>query len=1112
MHVRAFDCSFTALLASCCLGVLSFGQSAHAEVRAGGLGTRVNGKVGGSCFEGQCKISGGKDVGINRFHRLRDFDTRGAIKGVSFDTGRKRNLVVGVTSPNGSFIDKSISLSSPAHLFLLSPGGIHLGSGVGFINTPQLTLSTSNRLHFAEGFFDIYSSSDDQLDRLGTSPLPGALGLRSSPGINPHGSPGIKLDGINIQIDKNLLVDAVDGAVQVLNSKVTVGESEGAGGILTLTGKSVLVDGDSYLSTAAAAGSGKIQVGGSWQNTDPTVRQSVQTTIASGVVLDASALLKGDGGEIVAWSDIKNPDSLTIAKGKYLSRGGVDGGNGGRIETSGYRLDVAGIDIDLMPFVASYSPGEWLIDPYNIEIFTAASSNTGAPPNYQSTASGAILNTGDLENALTDGNVTVTTGAVGSAGGEAGNININASLSISAPTNLLTLTAANQINVNQDITRSDGGDIILNAATVLGTSDIDLNGGDLTVNQSGNSTYSGQINKGSGKLIKDGVGVLTLSDTNTYSGDTEIRAGTLQVSGLLSNDTNVVISSGATYELSGSDVVGSISGAGSLNLSNYILTVGNSSNQTMSGIVSGAGQLIKEGSGALTLSGVNTYTGDTEINSGNLIVSGSLSDSTDVIVGSGASYELAANDVVGSISGAGDVNLASYNLTAGNTLDQALSGVLSGTGDLTKQGTGKLELSGNNSISGNLYLNGGTLQVSNTTSLGSISNIEFDGGALRFSVTGSDDSDGSDRYILQSGGGTIEVDNSLTLTINGVISGSGDLTKTGDGTLLLEGINTFTGNASVNDGTLTVSKASSSPSMAYTTCSSGASSNRCYVPVSSGGGGGGGGGEVVVDAGDTCDSACQEAKKAAEDAAKKAEEEAAKKAEEEAAKKAEEEAAKKAEEEAAKKADEEVAQKAEQQASKEVSAEENVEEQQDSELVEVSELQSPNEPIQNPNSVNSSSSELDSPSSSDQLSSSDSGTSMIGNLSLVDNQSIEGVDVALGESFVLGDDVSSVADTSGNTPNNSEDAPSKLATGNSNDTDSGTNESSSSKDSSKAPAVSKISTLTSDQVKSGFAEAEKDSSKYVSRLLNLTPPSSPPSFSELQSDLSSMRSNIVNAK
>jgi autotransporter-associated beta strand protein len=91
----------------------------------------------------------------------------------------------------------------------------------------------------------------------------------------------------------------------------------------------------------------------------------------------------------------------------------------------------------------------------------------------------------------------------------------------------------------------------------------------------------------------------------------------------------------------------------------------------------------------------------------------------------------------------------------------------------------------------------------------------------------SDDSDGSGRYILQSGGGTIEVDDLLTLTMNGVISGSGDLTKTGDGTLILEGINTFEGNAYANAGKLTVSKASSSPSMENTTCSSGASSNRC---------------------------------------------------------------------------------------------------------------------------------------------------------------------------------------------------------------------------------------------------------------------------------------------
>ena len=101
--------------------------SAQAEIRAGrgkGLSTKVNGKKGGSCSEGICKISGGKKAGRNKFLRFKDFDTRGKIKGVAIDTGGKRNLVVGVTSPLGSFINKSIQLSSKANLYWLSPGEI----------------------------------------------------------------------------------------------------------------------------------------------------------------------------------------------------------------------------------------------------------------------------------------------------------------------------------------------------------------------------------------------------------------------------------------------------------------------------------------------------------------------------------------------------------------------------------------------------------------------------------------------------------------------------------------------------------------------------------------------------------------------------------------------------------------------------------------------------------------------------------------------------------------------------------------------------------------------------------------------------------------------------
>ena len=110
--------------------------SALAEIRAtgkNGLRTEVNGLRGGVCNQGVCRIGGGTNAGRNKFHRFQDFDTRGAIKGVEFDTGGKRNLIVGVTSPTGSWINKALRLSSKANLFFLSPGGLHVGKGAEFI-------------------------------------------------------------------------------------------------------------------------------------------------------------------------------------------------------------------------------------------------------------------------------------------------------------------------------------------------------------------------------------------------------------------------------------------------------------------------------------------------------------------------------------------------------------------------------------------------------------------------------------------------------------------------------------------------------------------------------------------------------------------------------------------------------------------------------------------------------------------------------------------------------------------------------------------------------------------------------------------------------------------
>ena len=218
---------------------------ANAEIKLAGkkgLFTKVNGKIDGSCRSGVCKISGGTSAGKNLFHRFRKFDTRGKIKGGEFDSIGKKNLIVGVTSPKGSFIDKAIGLNSSANLFWLSPGGIHLGRGAGFVNVPNLTLSTANTLRFGNGHFDVFRSQASDLSSLTGMPLPGSLGLVVEPESDAAGGvsrAGIHLDGIDVSIDESLYIDAIDEVLTVRSSSVSLESSEAVAGSLTLTGQAV---------------------------------------------------------------------------------------------------------------------------------------------------------------------------------------------------------------------------------------------------------------------------------------------------------------------------------------------------------------------------------------------------------------------------------------------------------------------------------------------------------------------------------------------------------------------------------------------------------------------------------------------------------------------------------------------------------------------------------------------------------------------------------------------------------------------------------------------------------------------------------------------------------
>ncbi|WP_276574420.1 Ig-like domain-containing protein [Pseudomonas tohonis] len=346
-----------------------------------------------------------------------------------------------------------------------------------------------------------------------------------------------------------------------------------------------------------------------------------------------------------------------------------------------------------------------------------------------------------------------------------------------------------------------------------------LTGGTLTLGGGTTQTFThgagdtatiSSVITGSGALTKAGAGNLTLSGSgNTFSGATTISAGTLTVSGgdALASNTSVSVAAGATLALAGNEALGNLSGAGSVTLGSFNLTSNQTADTTFSGGISGTGGVTFNQTGAATysttLSGTNTYSGSTILaNYGWLKLNGdaSMADTNAVRVNGNSVLTLLSDQTVGSLASNNanaSIQLGSYTLTAGgDNTSTSVSGAVSGTGSLVKQGSGTLTLSGSNSYGGTTTVSGGTLSIAGDGNLGSGA-VNLASGTV-LDVTGATTIDNA---IVLAGNSSIG--NSNAVTLSGAISGAFDLTKTGSGTLSLSGSNSY-GATYVSAGTLSI--------------------------------------------------------------------------------------------------------------------------------------------------------------------------------------------------------------------------------------------------------------------------------------------------------------------
>ncbi len=305
------------------------------------------------------------------------------------------------------------------------------------------------------------------------------------------------------------------------------------------------------------------------------------------------------------------------------------------------------------------------------------------------------------------GATTVSSGAL-----QAGAINTFSPQSSSFTVN----TFLNLNSFNQSITQ------------LLGSGTVALGSATLTIGSDNSSpTFLGMIS-GNGGLTKVGTGVFTLSGlsgNNAYGGATIVSGGTLRAGVANIFSPNSAFTVNTTLDLNGLDqTIAGLSGAGTVTLETGTLSVGNSGNpSTFQGMIQGTtGGLTKEGSGTFTLAGTSAYSGATTVSDGTLQAGATNAFSPNSAFTVNAALSLnGLNQSIANLNGSGMVLLGAGTLTFGSDNNpSAFSGMINGSGGLTKVGTGVFTLSGlSNMYSGATIVAAGTFQAGaiNTFSL-----------------------------------------------------------------------------------------------------------------------------------------------------------------------------------------------------------------------------------------------------------------------------------------------------------------------------------------------------------------------------------------------------------
>jgi len=560
----------------------------------------------------------------------------------------------------------------------------------------------------------------------------------------------------------DLTLTRVDKELSILNGGASYGLINNSDQTITFQNE-MGIEADMTWSTTNVSGGGFV-----FENTIDTdgydltfnPAEALNTIIITGTIIDSGGIIKTGAGQLTLSGTNEFSGAINVANGiltisSQENLGSLSASadltlNGGTLQ-----IDGGSVDNDDNSRTMVLGAGGGIIDTVAISDTLIWDNGISGSGDFTKTGAGTFVF--DEPTSFT-GDLFINEGTVEFNGGDD---RINDAVDV-------TIASGATLNVRN---RSDDFGS-LNGAGTLTADDTQTETVGFGFNDNANDLFSGTITDGASGTLnieKLGTGNQTLSGDNDFEGTTTVVAGTLTLAGdtaLGATSSGTTVNSGATLSFTNNIDVGNEAIANSGTVTNT------SGTNTFSGDISGSGTVTTD-AGQLTLSGTNSYSGNTIVNSGSTLV-------------------LAANDALGS-GGATTVNSGGTLALQGNIRDENQSLVTIG-------GTG-------NSSAGAIQNSSGVNTLSADVDLSADTTVTANAGTLNFGLQSAGDSPYLSKSIdLGSHTLTIDSDSGATVAFRYDITGTGGITKTGEGDLLLNnGWNTYTGDTNINDGKLILS-------------------------------------------------------------------------------------------------------------------------------------------------------------------------------------------------------------------------------------------------------------------------------------------------------------------